>query len=109
MIIKEIDRYRESITDPNGFLNQARLSFLDWHILPNIIDFKMEIQSILLDLKFGIVHIQCNEEPSIEKVGNLVFSMIESAIKASKNIVPLIKYSKSIRKRGLLGNISIWQ
>jgi hypothetical protein len=104
-IISEITKYRESISDLNGFLGQDKLSVLDWHQLPSIVELKVEIQSIITDLKLGIIHIHTNEEPSSEKIGMLLFSMITSTLKASKNLIPLIEYSKSVRQKGLLGNI----
>ena len=106
-VLTELNRYRDSLSDLSGSLSQEKLSVLDWHKLPKIIEIKTEIQSILGDFKFGIIHIHSNKEPSIEKVSVLIFSIITSILKASKNIIPLLEYSKSIREKGLLGNL-LW-
>ncbi len=104
-ILKEIEDYRSSIKDGAGFLSQENISVLEWHMLPKILETKSEIQSILLEFKLALIHTYTNENLDKEKIFSMIFSMIRSALKVTKNLIPLIQYSGKIRKKGLLGNV----
>ena len=104
-ILRDIEDYRISIKDGTGFLDQEKIIVLDWYMLPKILETKSEIQSILLELRLVLIHTYTNENPDKEKIVSSMFSMMGSALNITKNLMPLIQYSKKVREKGLLGNV----
>jgi len=104
-ILKEISEFRKNIKDMNGFLNNERLSVLDCSKLPKIIALQINIDDFICEYKFSLIHLHTNENPDMEKICKSFFKAIIKMIDASKDLVPLIEYTRNIRQKGLLGNI----
>lgn len=106
-IIKELDRIINSLVEGNGLVRDSDLAYLDWFRLPDILEVRSELVSILVSLKLLLTHLSVRDSVDEELVLNLIFSCVNSGLKVSMHIVPLLKYAETIRRKGIWGNIFI--
>lgn len=106
-IIKELDRRINSLEEGDGLIRSSDLACLDWFMLPVILEVRSELISILVSLKLVLTHLSVRETVDEKFLLNQVLSCVDSGLKVSVHIVPLLKYAETIRKKGVWGNIFI--
>ncbi len=104
-VVKELDRRIHSLEEGDGLIRTSDLAYLDWFMLPDILEVKSEIINILVLLKLILTHLSVRETVDEELVLNQVLSCVDSGLKVSAHIVPLLSYAENIRKKRVWGNI----
>lgn len=104
---RELDRSIASLSDGTGFLSPQEAAKLHWHAQSRISEVRSEVGAMLIALKFLIAHVYWQQSPTQKRVSDLAIAFIRCAINGLKHLIPLLQYTRGIRERGLLRNLSL--
>lgn len=107
LLNRELDRNMASFSDGTGFLTTQEAAKLHWHAQSQMSEVRSEHVAMLFMLKFLIAHIYWQQNPTEERVSELTIAFLRCAINSLKHLIPLLRYTRGIRERGVLRNLSL--